>query len=530
MPLTNKKDIRIFYGGSQDYFIDLAVLLNEKYGWVPVYWLTDEKQSKKIMSLFDGVKTHDYIDSIKGIGFDGFDPSTMTTVCPDILVSLYAVEANALLMMERNDSNSNSFFYRERIELYHYLVSFWCSVLCSYKIDYVIFEEEPHQASDYVLYKICQVLNIKTILFVRTISSLGILPAWDFETRSNFLSTFYLRNVEKVLCGKNVKISTEVLEYFSKLNGQYEKVLADHLWDQVDGLTAKGWVASLVNLLSKINEEFSSKQLKTRIQLLSGDYSSDQKETNKKFHESKQSYAKSILYKIKAIYIKSILREYYENIAYKGVFHSEKFIFCALQYQPEKSTCPLGGLFAHQHLVVDVLATNLPDGWKLYVKEHPSQFVKSYTRYGEQSRSKYFYQRLLRNRNVKLLPLNTDVFNLIDNAEAVASVGGTVCWEAVARGTPALNFGKSWFSGCEGIYDVGSKESVQRAIKQIISGKKVNRDMVMVFAQTIHDLGLGNGVIGGVKQLKHKGITSGVNAETHLKAIETLFSASGRTL
>ena len=90
-------------------------------------------------------------------------------------------EAIALMMMERNDSNSNSFLHRERVEFYHHLLAYWITKLTQKKIDIVIFEEEPHQASDYILYIVCKHLEIETILFVRTINKMGILPMNSFE-------------------------------------------------------------------------------------------------------------------------------------------------------------------------------------------------------------------------------------------------------------------------------------------------------------------------------------------------------------
>ena len=119
-----------------------------------------------------------------------------------------------------------------------------------------------------------------------------------------------------------------------------------------------------------------------------------------------------------------------------------------------------------QSLMVATLSKSLPSDWTLVVKEHPSQFVSNYTRYGEQSRSKRFYENLIKYKNVQLANMSEDVFALIDNAQAVASVGGTICWEAIARGRPALNFAKTWFSGCEGVFFIDSTVSLDSALKK----------------------------------------------------------------
>ena len=49
---------------------------------------------------------------------------------------------------------------------------------------------------------------------------------------------------------------------------------------------------------------------------------------------------------------------------------SQPYIYVALHYQPEQTTSPSGGVYVHQDLMVGLLASHLPSGWKIYVKEH----------------------------------------------------------------------------------------------------------------------------------------------------------------
>ena len=50
-------------------------------------------------------------------------------------------------MMDRNDSHSDDFLFRDRSVFYHRMLNYWFTVIKKCKIDLVIFEEEPHQAS-----------------------------------------------------------------------------------------------------------------------------------------------------------------------------------------------------------------------------------------------------------------------------------------------------------------------------------------------------------------------------------------------
>lgn len=67
----------------------------------------------------------------------------------------------------------------------------------------------------------------------------------------------------------------------------------------------------------------------------------------------------------------------------------EKFIYVPLHMQPELTTCPLGGQFADQLLMVRMLSAHLPKGYRLYVKEHPDQLRHTLTH--PSARSAEFY-------------------------------------------------------------------------------------------------------------------------------------------
>ena len=518
---------KVLLAGSQDYFIDLAKLLKENRHWEPTIWLSYSQKYQNISQLFPTVEILDYISSVKGndIGFQ--NPNKFKCICPNLLKKFSEYEAIALMMMERNDSNSNSFSHRDRVEFYHHLLAYWISKLVQKKINIVIFEEEPHQASDYVLYIVCKHLEIKTILFVRTINKMGILPMNSFEDGCLLLKENYNKNLKKLKKEDSYHFSPIVEDYFTLLSQKYEKVLENHLWDQFEELSGKSGPKTIFSksnvILSKLKKLGRADYLKKRLIMFLHYTDSDQKEKNKSIFNSNQSYTKTLIFKHLNNRKKQKLKKYYEGIARNTVNDKNKYILCALQYQPEKSTSPLGGVFVNQYLMIDLLSKSLPEGWKLLVKEHPSQFVSQYSRYGVQLRSERYYQKINALDNVNLVSIHEDIFCLIDNAEAVASVGGTICWEAVARGKPALNFAHSWFSGCEGVIAVKSESSLKKAIHKIKNGLAVEQVFVKMFAETIVELGLVNAAIGGVQQLAHHNLTSFQNALLHEKAINVLY-------
>jgi hypothetical protein len=155
------------------------------------------------------------------------------------------------------------------------------------------------------------------------------------------------------------------------------------------------------------------------------------------------------------------------------------FVYVALHLQPERTTSSLGGVFADQFVLIDTLARSLPPGWTVYVKEHPSQFYPPFC--GERGRHADFYRDVSRIPNVALASLSMSSFDLIDCARAVATVTGTVGWEAVIRGTPALVFGSPWYRYCEGVAYVPTRAALSGALARIESGWRPDYRKVRLF-------------------------------------------------
>jgi capsule polysaccharide export protein KpsC/LpsZ len=128
--------------------------------------------------------------------------------------------------------------------------------------------------------------------------------------------------------------------------------------------------------------------------------------------------------------------------------------------------------------MIGMIASALPPGWKIYVKEHPAQFSDFAS---ERGRWLTCYDTMLSYGVVTLVPRNIPAFELIDNAKAVACLVGSSCWEAVVRGIPALLFGEAWYKGCDGVHTVRSGEDCKEAIARIAAGERPDPDAVRAF-------------------------------------------------
>lgn len=524
---TIPKDINVFYASSQLYSYELAKNFKKHDNWNPVYWLVSNETKNLIKKEFPNALTHNYIDSVKGIPSE--DLCNYKTLCidPILLKQISFQYIIALYMMNRNDSHSYSFSFSERSEFFRKVLNYWFTVIKKLNIDLVVFEEEPHQASDYILYVLCGLLNIRTLMVVRTISNLGMLPVEKFEVGCVPLIKQYNSLVEN-FDYKNLQIDRSLELYFLKVTGDYDGIISEHLGDQIESIRVLSGSCNykkitfnyVTNILTRLSN-FKSHFIKLRILLKIDQFDSDQKQKGIRIEKSNLGYLQLFYYRIKSGFLKKQNFKIYHSLCTKNLDLKKPYIVCGLQYQPEKSTCPLGGHFVDQTFMVELISFCLPKGWQIFVKEHPSQFVSNYRRYGE-CRDRHFYENLIKIPNVQLVPLNVDSFTLIDNSHAVASVGGTICWEAISRGKPALCFGRTWYKDCHGVFDVSSVENLQAALKEIINGYQVHIGKVILFAKLIHSIGF-NGAVGGGRKLKEKKLTPQKNAEIHYSVFKSYF-------
>jgi len=162
------------------------------------------------------------------------------------------------------------------------------------------------------------------------------------------------------------------------------------------------------------------------------------------------------------------LNVHYNKIANKELPLKENYVFVGLHMQPEKTSQPMGGEFDNQLMMIKVLADSVPKGWKVYVKEHPNQFnVKKVP--NRHYRDKLFYACLQELKNVELVPLEIDSEELIQSSKMVATLTGTLGWEAITKNIPALVFGNTYYMACRAARKITSVESCKIAIKELTS-------------------------------------------------------------
>lgn len=123
---------------------------------------------------------------------------------------------------------------------------------------------------------------------------------------------------------------------------------------------------------------------------------------------------------------------------------SGNYVVFYLHLQPERTTLPEGYGFTQQMKAISVLNEAVPDGWSILVKEHPATFYRYCSPCG---RWPSFYKSLSSLGKVKVLPLETDPYEIMRGCKCVCTIAGTIAREALMMGIPVVNFGLNTIYG-----------------------------------------------------------------------------------
>lgn len=453
--------MKVIYATSElDEWIELAKEMQEKKGWQPIYWVTTPKNEKFIQKSFPNTHCQNFISATRGEYVPLNESKEIIPLDSNILLQYSHYEKIALKMMDRMDATAYSFNYSERLQLYHDFLTYWINAISVLEADYVVFSESPHALFQYILYAVCKENRVKVLRFTPThIEGLTFL-SYGIGGSPNYL---------KEMIASNPKTTPFAEAYLAKSRGEYSKALPYYMKD----INQKSSVLETVkNIGGKLQRFLFSQTVSTAYK----------KSANVALSDAKITKYNLLLYKLKGVLFKKKLKKSYDYLTVEANL-TKPYIYVALHYQPEKTTSPEGDIFVEQWLMVQMLAHLVPDGWMVYVKEHNSQFAERL--YGEQGRTHDFYQRLSEFENVKLIASQTSSFDLIDNAQAAATVTGTVGLESAIRSVPVLSFGHAWYTSCEGVFDVKNSDDVRAVLQKIENGYIVNRDAVDSFLYAI---------------------------------------------
>jgi capsule polysaccharide modification protein KpsS len=144
-------------------------------------------------------------------------------------------------------------------------------------------------------------------------------------------------------------------------------------------------------------------------------------------------------------------QQYYRSVVNRNVDLSRPYAVYFLHVQPEMTVEAMAFEYQDQVATIRNLAAGLPAHVPLYVKEHKPMVGR---------RSIDFYSELAHIPGVRLVDERLHAHRLIQRAEVVLTLTGTVGLEAIMYGTPALVLGDVFFNRFAGVYHPQSFENI----------------------------------------------------------------------
>lgn len=479
--------MRVIYSGLfEDFWLKTAQLLSDENGWQPVYWIATPEAETTIRDGYPDVIFHPLLNAIKGIPAPAYARRLCMPLDQPIIQQNAYAELLLLRMMDRYDA-LGSLDYNDRVRLLHRLMIYWQTVLDDTQPDLVMFTVIPHMIYDYVLYEYCKQRGIRTLMFEST-PFLGRTFIMETFERASPAEVFY----NKLLADpvpENVFLSDEVDTYIRSLKGSYRDAPVYIRRDPKEKLY-QGGASSSKSVLQKLLDfdkytKYSEKQirmLRARV-TVPPNYV---KQKHKKLENSQMNFLGYQIFRARSRRRMRQLERRYKQLAVELDF-DQPYIFVALSYQPERTTSPMAGAFVEQYLIVDMLSKAVPDGWKIYVKEHPTQFTPAKYFRAQSGRSLDIYDDMVALPNVHLVPMDISSYDLIDHAQAIAATTGTAGWEALHRGKPVLLFGLPWYRGCEGTFQIDTYESCLSALEKIRAGYALDAQKIRLFVSALEE-------------------------------------------
>lgn len=481
-------------------WVDVAKYFQKTKGWEPSLWLTTSKNVNYITENFPSVDTIDFHNANRGI-LENIPLTKQIILSKSIILKYLQYEKIVLKMMDRMDVTGRSFNTAERTQLYYVILEFLLNYIENNKPEIIIFNESPHSPFTYLIYAIAIEKNIKILRLSPTHINANTFLASNLDNPESFLKSTYTQTI------KEKYISDEVNTFIDTINSTYENATPYYMAKIIKANKQNDFYKIGKSFTKFIKYYFKSKQKESYYKNTFDSIRLGYKNTDLAYTIVKATFYKMALQKEYLKYVKSSEKEFNIN---------DQFIYFPLQYQPEKSTSPEGDIFADQFLAINMLSKLSQGRYKIYIKEHISQF--SIKLNGEQGRLKSFYQELSLLDDIVFVDTSISSFSLIDNSIAVATITGTAGFESVVRGKPSLIFGFPWYKNCHGVFHVQSPTELNSALTKIMDNYKTNIDDIKYFLESIFKISekiyLNNSNKSSIKDSNHD------NAKSIISLIE----------
>ena len=179
-------------------------------------------------------------------------------------------------------------------------------------------------------------------------------------------------------------------------------------------------------------------------------------------------YGRTKLKVLFTTFIMSLKGKLRKNFLDKNSVHiidlDEKFIYFPLHQDEEESTLVGAPFFTDQTELIKNIIKSLPVGYKLYVKESPSNAARDWRKISD-------YKKLLNMPNLVLLHPSVNPDEILKKCSLVISIVGTTALESAYYMKPSIIFGDTPFSNLNSVTKLNNLDELPSLIRTILTDK-----------------------------------------------------------
>lgn len=351
----------------------------------------------------------------------------------------------SLKMLDRFDTRGQLSF-PIRIEIFNRVAGFWLRRFREQRPDFVYFSSPPHEFGDFLVYAVAAELGIPSYFWhdyyplKSKILSKDLVAPWE-----------PLPGFKSLPLRKPSRVDVESCTRIAHSHPGDEEQLPPYVSESLKRI---GRQATLASKLKRIVF-----YIQASVQILLRGFGVSAPGNVPVASKFLRTYAGFLGSFGKVVDSMNVART--RELLLKGpesIDQTSPFGLFYLHYEPEMTVNPLGDVLMQAEAVSSV-ASALPAGWKLYVKEHPAQTDRASAGFFT-GRSEAFYHSLSSIPNVFLLNDQILARALFDEAQFVSTISGSVGFEALLRGIPVISFGSSWYTDFPGVFRPSAQDEL----------------------------------------------------------------------
>jgi hypothetical protein len=347
-----------------------------------------------------------------------------TGVTEELIAALAPHEAEILLMLDRQNRWGASLM---AVRAYYLKLLDYCSTLLATRsFSGLVFYDVPQQGFDYIIYLIARKLDIPVAIATYTQLNDRVVVLTSIDD--------YPKPPETVSLSPGVAVKSAPSRYMEK--GILQQRSPEFHSSRSKKLRPVSY--SPAHLLNRMRRDLEHFPLGIPDQSLNGLSRFTRNWAARGEHKRAMAFYRSVS---------------------KMEPGSADYVFFPLQLQPEATTLPRAGYMLDQVNYARLVASVLPDGWRLAIKEHPASL--RFRDDAGRARAMHFYRDLRSVPNSDLLDLRSDTDALIDGCRYLITGTGTPGWEAINRGRPVIVFGWPWYSGAPGVTRATDRDALR---------------------------------------------------------------------